>query len=1145
MLIHECKTCVALRHLKDEGVFGPDVKYQVKTTKPYFSYSAILYKRWDVIFVGLNSYGCGNNNEATFIHEMRYLSKELFQSQPIFILVADQKHRYTCTTRNVIKYLDVDGIINFGQASSKMHDFEDGILSPPYIDLDIEDRNKNSALSAFVESFFNTEKSAGSEAFRVWRPRLGIVHFRTKTTPWEAFEVGFTSAIRTLEEFYIVTWINVDDWQGLKIEDVNVSKFDSEYDLLFVKSNWHWTVDTFVRKYMRNVKTPICLLISGVATPPEPFDHSGDELSTNKFDEIQFYNLLFYETEWYRPKIAGRHRIIQRAFGIDTNIMRDMNVSQKTIDSLFIGWMANYKRPWLFAKHLTDAPEYRNGGYNARSKYNIVAIGKHDGMPEGPEIVEELRRRDITVLNEVSYFELAKWINQAKEVHIPSTELGGGERAILESKACGVPSIRIENDNLKLKELLDGPVLSHITYAGMLHKGISKLYVLGITAKSTVRIIKLGMEPKVMSKEPGTQYVVAITLALKHYNVNNMDYLGLGENGQICCHVNHKDHIEAHYRHTKCFHSTSHLKIHRSDGSEHIAELELPVVDEYDHQLNISCSLRSSFYDMDYAKSNWMLLDPKQSNEKDVGASNIGVDDTVVKKAVGGKGPRTQNIENRRNFLIIYDRFEYTMGAEELTIYVHKLYVRLKSFLYNVYMYDINGKIANPQSHPQINMNSCQLNVDIESLDMIIGVGKFGGSSDYFIAFLHHMVQTKTIVKSFIHLDHGVSWQGLKAKDYWKRETYSLVICTLNDCLNENFLNQHQNVVAWHSPALIQEIEAMLRNDVHQLTSMNIFDVGLYNTTIPTCLTERSQRSRMHHIKNGDWSIGIYRGKTLTSLKPIEHYLINRSSVSSTCPNDLIFNPVIHSDHIKDIPSIFVADPFIVKRKGSTELYIFFESLDYAFRGFIGVAVSLDDGFTWKYLGSVLEESFHLSFPYVFYDRISEKYYMIPESHRDKSVRLYETDIDTFPFGWKLSKELLAGEFFQDTGIVYHDGIWYLFTTTKIQPKEWRQDLYFAKNLKGEYQKHPASPISPPHQGCKKGRLGGRLLSIASAQPHSDALGELIGTEDAHAGIIRFSQGAEPYYGNSLYANLIVKLTPKVYEEKAFFETSQLLKEPA
>ena len=122
---------------------------------------------------------------------------------------------------------------------------------------------------------------------------------------------------------------------------------------------------------------------------------------------------------------------------------------------------------------------------------------------------------------------------------------------------------------------------------------------------------------------------------------------------------------------------------------------------------------------------------------------------------------------------------------------------------------------------------------------------------------------------------------------------------------------------------------------------------------------------------------------------------------------------------------------------------------------------------------------------------------------------------------------------------MYYDGIWYLFTTTKIQPKEWRQELYFAKNLKGEYQKHPASPISPPHQGCKKGRLGGRLLSIASAQRHLDGLGDLVGAEDVHTGIIRFSQGAEPYYGNSLYANLIVKLTPKVYEEKNLIRTSQ------
>ena len=143
-----------------------DVKYQVKTTKPYFSYSAILTRDGMLLCRGLNSYGCGNNTKLTFIHEICHLSKELFQlSLFLFFLWLDQKHSYTCTTRNVIKYLDVDGIINFGQASSKMHDFEDGILSPPYIDLDIEDRNKNSALSAFVESFFNTGNLRAAKPF--------------------------------------------------------------------------------------------------------------------------------------------------------------------------------------------------------------------------------------------------------------------------------------------------------------------------------------------------------------------------------------------------------------------------------------------------------------------------------------------------------------------------------------------------------------------------------------------------------------------------------------------------------------------------------------------------------------------------------------------------------------------------------------------------------------------------------------------------------------------------------------------------------------------------------------------------------------------------------------------------------------------
>ena len=126
---------------------------------------------------------------------------------------------------------------------------------------------------------------------------------------------------------------------------------------------------------MRNIKTPACLLISGVASPPEADKHLNQYYGKDdddEDDEIHFYNVLFYETEWYKPQIQYRHRIIQRAFGIDTNIMYDRNITNKTIDSLFIGWMANYKRPWLFAKHLTGGFEDNDLLMHNKKKYIFI-----------------------------------------------------------------------------------------------------------------------------------------------------------------------------------------------------------------------------------------------------------------------------------------------------------------------------------------------------------------------------------------------------------------------------------------------------------------------------------------------------------------------------------------------------------------------------------------------------------------------------------------------------------------------------------------------------------------------------------------------------------------------------------------------------
>jgi len=61
--------------------------------------------------------------------------------------------------------------------------------------------------------------------------------------------------------------------------------------------------------------------------------------------------------------------------------------------------------------------------------------------------------------------------NRAKTVYIPAEIMGGGERAVLEARACGC-NVEIEPDNPKLKELLTCPIYDIEYYSKQLKGGI-------------------------------------------------------------------------------------------------------------------------------------------------------------------------------------------------------------------------------------------------------------------------------------------------------------------------------------------------------------------------------------------------------------------------------------------------------------------------------------------------------------------------------------------------------------------------------------------------------------------------------------------------------------------------------------------------
>lgn len=244
--------------------------------------------------------------------------------------------------------------------------------------------------------------------------------------------------------------------------------------------------------------------------------------------------------------------------------------------------------------------------------------------------------------------------------------------------------------------------------------------------------------------------------------------------------------------------------------------------------------------------------------------------------------------------------------------------------------------------------------------------------------------------------------------------------------------------------------------------------------------------------KQFGWSIGIYTGESPFNL---------------TFPKN-IKNPVLTAKDVTDVPAEFVADPFMVKNDSGW--YMFFEVMNARTdQGDIGLAIS-NDGLSWTYEQIILDESFHLSYPYVF--KWKNEYYMIPASHQAYSIRLYKAVV--FPAKWSYVKTLIHRDCVDSSILCYNDK-WWIFTAD-------RDDvlcLYYANNLMGPWIEHPKSPIIAGNANIA--RPGGRVLIYDGR-------------------IFRYAQDDVPVYGNQVWMFEITELTTASYAEKKVDENPVL-----
>ena len=104
---------------------------------------------------------------------------------------------------------------------------------------------------------------------------------------------------------------------------------------------------------------------------------------------------------------------------------------------------------------------------------------------------------------------------------------------------------------------------------------------------------------------------------------------------------------------------------------------------------------------------------------------------------------------------------------------------------------------------------------------------------------------------------------------------------------------------------------------------------------------------------------------------------------------------------IENKEGTFNADPFVIEKENKN--YCFVECFDYSEKkAKINVYELSEKGSV--FIGTALEESFHLSFPYIF--EFNNDIYMVPESSKNRDIRLYKCQ--NFPLEWKLEEVLIS-----------------------------------------------------------------------------------------------------------------------------------------
>jgi len=226
------------------------------------------------------------------------------------------------------------------------------------------------------------------------------------------------------------------------------------------------------------------------------------------------------------------------------------------------------------------------------------------------------------------------------------------------------------------------------------------------------------------------------------------------------------------------------------------------------------------------------------------------------------------------------------------------------------------------------------------------------------------------------------------------------------------------------------------------------------------------------------------------------------------CYHDRFSKSLWRYKEIKNPKGRFLADPFVIENNG--ENFIFVEDL--FFNDNKGrISVIKVDKQKYDFLGVVLEEDFHLSFPFVFKD--GNDIYMIPETCKNGDIRLYKST--EFPLKWEFEQQLMTNVDAVDTMLFKNNNIWFMLTnicSSNLSDHQSELHIFYSEDFKsGKWQ--PIESGNPVVFSSLKARNGGFFR-------HNEALYRV---NQVHG---------QNHYGKSFNVNLVEVLSKDEYVEK-------------